>query len=509
MNADAEAIIEQALRFVLDEQAKLLKRDDAAELKEIILTLNKLALKTQAAIANGISRLKNVEQLIKEARAVEQLADDLSEKIWRFTPVPVCSVYEKLDRALRPSEDKYGAAAELRSHYQGLRIRLLEQTLGARQLESNSDLGLEMERIWQQFLQRNLGPSVRVLTGGIISDYQGNTSKHQIDLIVVPAEAHVTFPGDSDGKAHVPIDQVISAIMIKSTLKGADLRDDWEALRDIPSYPQMLDDHPSLAPPKKGRPHAWPLRYIIGSQSDPIESLKAIWEKAVAEQAGPVPELVVTLDSGFLYSGGSCWPRPRFPGNYTEPDQVMTQTGPYSGLGLAWLITQHQGRLAVIQRRAVGPIQRQAESLDMAMLTQSTPYTHSMKFDSMFRMREIAGNFKWGSTSTHAHNRLPLNTIEKTNGRPLCLPEYNPEKAVYPDHAKGVRWFRYPAYVIAGNLLALEEWLEPKELTAHKRRIAVFDTRLDQELIGPEVDALEQVDQVSRLAQAPPSPVTT
>jgi hypothetical protein len=501
MNADAEAIIEQAIRFVLAEQAKLLSRPDVAELTEALLALNKLALDTQEAIANGVARLKSAERLLKQARQAETLCDDLSEKLWRFIPVPVCSVFEKLERALHPREDKYGVAAELRSHYQGIRARLLEQTLGARFLESNSDLGLEMERIWQQFLQRSLGPAVRVLTGGVITDHQGNHSKHQIDLIVAPSEAHVTFPGDSEGKAHVPIDQVISAIMIKSTLKGSDLRQDWEALKEIPSYPQMVEDHPALVPPQQGRPHAWPLRYIIGSQSDPIENLKVAWEKAVADQAGPVPELVVTLDSGFLYSGGSCWPRPRYPGNYTEPDQVMAQTDNYSGLGLGWLITQHLGRLAVIQRRATGPIQRQAQSLDTAMLTEATPFTHSMKFNSMFRMQPIAGNFKWGAVSDHAHNQLPLNTVELANGRPLCLPGIDPEKAVYPNHAMGVRWFRYPITHAEGSLLALEEWLEPLDPEKHAKRIAVFDTISDQEVTGPHVDALQNVHQVADLSR--------
>jgi hypothetical protein len=499
MNADAEAIIEQALRFVLDEQAKLLARPDVAELTDAIMALNKLALETQAAIALGLPRLKSAKQLIKQAREAETVCDDLSEKLWRPIPVPVCAIFEKLENALHPKEDVYGAAAELRSHYQGIRVRLLEQTLGARFLESNSDLGLEMERIWQQFLQRSLGPGVRVLTGGVITDYQGNRSKHQIDLIVAPAEAHVTFPGDSEGKAHVPVDQVISAIMIKSTLKGSDLRTDWEALKDIPLYPQMVTDHPMLQPRPNLQAHAWPLRYIIGSQSDPIDNLKAAWEKAVAEQAGPVPELVITLDSGFLYSGGSCWPRPRFPSNYTEPDQVMKQTDNYSGLALGWLITQHQARLAVIQRRTLGPIQRQAGSLDTAMLTQATPFTHSMKFDTMFRMSPLAGNFKWGRSSRHAHNRLSLNTVELAHNRSLCLPGVDPEKAVYPNQDAGVRWFRYGVSHTAGSLLALEEWLDPIDPIKHAKRIAVFDTTTDQEVTGPQVDALPSVLQVESL----------
>ncbi len=285
-----------------------------------------------------------------------------------------------------------------------MRVRLLEQTLGARQLESNSDLGLEMERIWQQFLQRSLGAGVRCLTGGVITDYEGNQSKHQLDLIVTPAEAQVTFPGDSEGKSPRPHrsghigdhDQIhAQGIGFAKRLGGFEGHSPLSADGGRSPYP---------APSQQDRPHAWPLRYIIGSQSDPTDALKLAWEKAVAEQAGPVPELVVTLDSGFYIPEGSCWPRPRYPSNYTEPDQVMVQTGNYSGLGLAWLITQHQARLAIIQRRATGPIQRLAQSLDTAMLTEATPFTHSMKFDSMFRMQPIAGQFQLGIR----HQLMPI-----------------------------------------------------------------------------------------------------
>jgi len=37
MNADAEAIIEQALRFALDEQAKLLTRPDVGDLTQALI----------------------------------------------------------------------------------------------------------------------------------------------------------------------------------------------------------------------------------------------------------------------------------------------------------------------------------------------------------------------------------------------------------------------------------------------------------------------------------------
>ena len=215
----------------------------------------------------------------------------------------------------------------------------------------NSDLGDENERIWQQFLERQLGPMFRVLRGGHICDHQGNVSC-QIDLIVVPADAQVFVPGDSeDGKAQVLIDQVISAIMVTSNLTAAKLTSDWRSFQTIPAFPEKEQDHPYL----KG--HPWPLCYMLAAQSDSAEDLQAAWQKICQEGVTQVvPQFVVTLDAGFLYCGLSRWPCPRFPGNYTEADHVYAETGIYAGLGLAWLLTQHQGRLAATQRRNLGAI---------------------------------------------------------------------------------------------------------------------------------------------------------
>src|SRR6185369_8400504 len=94
-----------------------------------------------------------------------------------------------------------------------------------------------------------------------------------------------------------------------------------------------------------------------------------------------VPQIVLSLDTGYLYSGARRWPAPRFPGNYVQADQVRVETDIYAGLGLGWLIAQHQGRLAAIKRQALGPITRFAKLLDEAMLREGVPPTHSRRFN--------------------------------------------------------------------------------------------------------------------------------
>jgi hypothetical protein len=86
---------------------------------------------------------------------------------------------------MRPEPGRYGFAGEIRAHYHNMRLRLLEQMIGARMLALSSDLGDETERIWQQFLEQHLGPMFRVLRGGYICDHAGNKSC-QVEMIVSP-----------------------------------------------------------------------------------------------------------------------------------------------------------------------------------------------------------------------------------------------------------------------------------------------------------------------------------
>jgi hypothetical protein len=54
----------------------------------------------------------------------------------------------------------------------------------------------------------------------------------------------------------------------------------------------------------------------------------------------------------------------------------------------------------------------------------------------------------------------------------------------------------------AGRLIAVEEWLNHKSKTDHKRRIAVFDSLTGAEVTRPSVDALTSVLEVESIRVA-------
>ncbi len=505
---ETRVLLEQALRHVLSEQEKLLKRDDRAELTPILTPLSQLAIKTSNLLAEGFNRVKVTSHLTNDARKIEKTIDDLSETLWTFIPVSVSAIYERVEKSLTRKEGKRGFVADARAYYHNLRLRLLEQTLGARMLVLNSDLGDESERIWQQFLEQHLGPTFRVLRGGHICDHDGRTSC-QIDLIVVAAGAQVFVPGDSDGgKAQVLIDQVISAIMVTSNLTADKLKDDWKKLQSIPVYTQLEKDFGFF----KG--HPWPLCFFLAAQSEPGEKLKEAWCDLCHQGfIKVIPQFIISLDTGFLYSGATKWPKPRFPSNYIEADHVSVESGIYSGLGLAWLIIQHQGRLAAIRKEALGPVSRFAHLLDEAMVREEgVPPTYSPRFDSMFRQQKIAEIFEWGGVSCHAHNRLPLNCLGKiVEGTTNIFDTYMFRDGTdvealrsatnffgYTNH---LRWFRYPATIVGGEFLAIEEWIEPTSKTEHRQRIAIFNVITGEEITGSKVESLITLPNSAALAE--------
>jgi hypothetical protein len=498
---EAHALMEQALRHVLAEQQKILKRPDSNELIPVLSSLCGLAIKTGTMLADGFNRVNSTSHLTREAREIETIVDDLSESLWRPIQVSVSSIYERIEKSLKPKPGEHGFVAEVRSHYHNIRLRLLEQMLGARMLALSSDLGNETERIWQQFLEQHLGPMFRVLRGGYICDHQGNKSC-QVDLIVVPAFAQVFVPGDSKGgKAHVLVDQVISAIMVTSNLTTEKLKSDWRKLQSLPRFPDQDKDYPHL----KG--HPWPFCYILAAQSDSAEDLKEAWcELCRGGVTAVVPQFVIALDTGFMFCGLRKWPAPRFPGNYVEADDVHTETGIRSGLGLAWLIAQNQGRLAAIQGQALGHINRFARLLDRASMHESVPATYSPRFNTFFKMVPIAGIIEWGSAVCWAHNRLELWSVvrKKSDTKTrwdieLLKPGVDPATLDHRSYTKFLRWFRYGATVHAGRLVAIEEWINHGSKTGHKRRIVVFDTISGEEITGPLVDGLTAVSEVTRI----------
>lgn len=497
--------MDEALRHVLSEQQKLLKREDSGELTSLISALGELALRTSRMLAEGFNRARSTAALTREAKDIEATADALSESLWRPIQVSVSAIYERIEKSMQPTPGKYGFAAEVRAHYHNLRLRLIEQLVGARMLALSSDLGDESERIWQQFLERHLGPLFRVLRGGFVYDHEGNKSC-QIDLIVVPADAHVFVPGDSEGgKAHVLIDTVIAAIMVTANLTSDKLISDWKKLQSLPLFAEQAKDYPQLAE------HPWPLCYVVAAQSDSAEELKAAWLTMCADSVPRVvPQFVIALDTGFIYSGARRWPAPQFPTNYTAATDVHIETGVYAGLGLAWLIAQHQGRLAVIQNQALGAINRFARLIDRAMLrAEGVPPTYSRRFDTMFQRGPIAGVMEWGSVSCWAHNKLQLRCIART--RPdtnvrseieLLQPGANPGDYDWRSYTEVLRWFTYDSDVIAGRLIAVEEWMNHKSAIEHKRRIAVFDSVTGKEITGPLVDTLNSPAEVESIRPA-------
>jgi len=501
---EALSLLEQALRHVIAEQAKLLNRRDAGELIKALTPLCTLALRTSSALAEGIDKPKVVSTLLKEATAVERVIDDLSEELWTPIPVSVSAIYERVERLLKPEKGRYGFASELRAHYHNVRLRLLEQMLGARMLISISDLGDEIERIWQQFLEKHLGPMFRVLRGGYVCDHEGNKSS-QIDLIVVPADAHPFIPGDSEaGKAHVLIDQVVAVMMVTANLTSEKLDSDWKKLQSLPVYAEKDKDYPHLSK------HPWPLCYILGAQSDAAEELKNRWVKIATEQKPRItPQFVVSLSEGFLYSGLRRWPSPDFPVNYKEAGDVYDITGIFGGLGLAWLLTQQQGRFAVIKGQKLGPTSRFANLLNRAMMPrEGVPPTWSPRFDTSFSWRRIAGVMEWGSVSRFAHNRLPLHCIGNHHGvtmnrkdAELLVPGADPSKLEWNTYRKFLRWFRYDSECIAGRLLAVEEWIDALSKTNSKKRVAVFDCATGRELHGPLIDALRCPTEIEKIRE--------
>jgi hypothetical protein len=296
----------------------------------------------------------------------------------------------------------------------------------------------------------------------------------------------------------VLIDHVISAIMVTSTLTVGKLESDWRKLQSLPRFTQFEKEFPHL----KG--HPWPCCYIVGAQSDPIEDLKKTWATLCQEGLTQVvPQFVIALDSGFLYGGWRKWPCPRYPGNYVEADHVTHETDIYGGLGLAWLLLQHQGRLALLNRQPTGPIARFGALLDRAKMREGAPPTYSLRFETAFQAKPIAGLFEWGHVACFAHNRLRLSSLERNRGESNLRSELE----LYQDgvdaktldwqtfsHIKFLRWFRYRDIFSTGRLLAMEEWIDHKSKTNHRSRIAVFDTLSGEEIRGDRIDALKSLN---------------
>ena len=157
-NPETHALLEQALRHVLAEQAKVLGHKYCDVLIGPAKELGGLAAKTWQLLSQGFHRIHSTDHLTTQAHAIEREIDSVSEKNWFSLQVSVSSIYERIQESftLRPIQErlKLKTALAVRNHFHNIRLLLLEQLLGARMLINNSDYGSEVERVWQQFFQR-------------------------------------------------------------------------------------------------------------------------------------------------------------------------------------------------------------------------------------------------------------------------------------------------------------------------------------------------------------------
>ncbi len=494
-NAETQALLEKALHHVLAEQSRVLLHTKSSLMIREAKELGDLASATWKLLSQGMHKVRCIDSLIAQARNIENAIDDITQANWFYLDISVSTIYERTAEsfALRPVEKELGlkAAILVRNHFHNLRILLLEQLLGARMLINNNDYGTECERVWQQFFQRELGPDFRVLHGGHIIDYAGNDANAQIDLVVVSADAHVITPSGSDGgKVNVLCDQVIAAIMTTSNLHPSKLREDWLKLERISGLFKFTDDFP------EGKEQAWPLCYVIASQSVPLPKLVDQWLETVKESAESkfIPQFIIALDSGYLYSGATSWPRPRYPRNYVNRDQVVKEEGIYAGLGIAWMVTQIRARAKLLQNKNHRTIARFTKLLDDATLKSATPATWSPRFDTFGSTRPIEGVFHWGSISQWIHNRLFLCSLAKaTPDNPEAFAHIVADgadvtKIPFHELHNHLRWFSHETQRSEGGILVFQEWKKHSDAAgAYSRSDAVFDANTGEEF--PSVSA--------------------
>lgn len=430
---------------------------------------------------------------LKQARCLEAAADRISERIWQSAPVSLTPVFEKI-RGLRKQRSKEKSyAKQLRAQFNNFRLGLLEQVTGARLLENNNDLGEEVERILVQYLERRFSNGVRILRGGHIYDYQGNRSA-QIDIIVTPADSLAFCPAETGaGKFNVMIDQVIAAISVTSRLTPIKLRERWNELQKIPVFAEKDKSHPSLAK------DAWPLCYIVGAESDELGKLEAEWEQLTTSATmRHNPQMLVLLDSGYIVGRKASWPSSRC---CRGPDSMLnTGTGPFAGLGLAWLETQIAGRNCILTGRSPDWIERMSKQLSDLELREAVPPTldiHQLRFG--FSNSPIHGNLKWGNTGLRPHNQLHLWTVT-AGGSTLT----DPTRPVTDDRFHGrfqfePRWFKQDAVCTKGDFCALEEWTDPLDPKLHLRKITVINARTGAEIRSQLPHPLAKCDELKNL----------
>jgi hypothetical protein len=466
---EAQAVAEQILITLEKESTKLLGLKDSNRFTPIIANLGRLTSMIHQMNLSENFFQPNFESLKNFAEETELLIDDISEKHWIPIPISLGHHINRLIEASTALPPQKGLEGELRSHFYIQRTRLLEQTKGSRMHENSNDMGEDTERTFQQFFQHQLGSSYRVLRGGKIYGYDGNSSG-QIDVIVVRSDSTIIIPSNAEGgKANVFIDEVLAAIMITGNLTKKKLRDDWISLQKIPPHPKLKEEFDQL------QEHPWPLCYIVGGRGDPIENLESAWVEICEDGLKRhIPQFVLSLDSGYIYSGSRRRPCPRYPGNYQQPEQVANQDGIYGGLGLGWILLQIRARLAVLEKRPLGSLNRQENLMNAAMYSVAGRQSYYDRFRRPFTAHtQIFGSVYWGGTSIDCHNRLPAYSV-KTSEYDLYEGGLSPQNLSLSEMFNKTRFFRYPVFEIGNGMVALQECFSAHDKENFYSRFVVF-----------------------------------
>jgi hypothetical protein len=490
------SLIHTALRNSLSEQRKLILHRNVSHLLPVIQKLANLNVELERWHSGKFHRKtrERCEYFVKHAVEIEAEADRISEEIWDYAPVSLVPNFNRIQARLAQIQNVETYPKQLRAQFNNFRIGLLEQVVGARFLENNSDLGEETERILVQYLQRRLGNSVRILRGGHLYDYDGSRSD-QIDIIITPANALGLCPADTgDGKYNVMLDQVIAVISVTATLTSASFRDRADALRRLPHFKEKETRYPGL------KEQFWPLSFIIGAECDNLDELRKAWEEIGSPNTGP--NMIIALDSGYIrqevlrFKDG--------PGGATEEHhQLSTSEGIYAGLGLAWLEMHVVARNAWLTNQQVDwlpPLWQHVRDLERT----EVPLYDCRREPMLLAHKTIHGVIRWGRTARSVHNRLFVTTIltraEGTIKERTLLDKTKPcERHTIFDYEFEPRWFRENVFAVNGDFCALEEWIEPRDRNNHQRRIAVFDGRTGEEVTGRVTRSLLECAEIEQL----------
>ena len=160
----------------------------------------------------------------------------------------------------------------LRAYYLNVGEVLRGEAGAASIFPNTTDIGMERERVYAEFLRTHLPASCNVLYGGFLFNLEGDESK-QLDLIVTNDVSPQYNLNNEDGQAKTfgCIEGCIAVASIKSTLDTTQLNNALDNIASLPDK-QALDDrvNPMLRVPNY---EDWPFKIIYASGGVSLETL--------------------------------------------------------------------------------------------------------------------------------------------------------------------------------------------------------------------------------------------